>query len=463
MMRLRIGLLGYILILISCSKSEGNGVVDTDPPGYESCSFQGATEVNKGEATIEIIYDQNIVLVKPHGITLNEVLITDVKANYKKLIVDVNLDVDTEYALKIPKGVIKGPDGSTADEVVISFKTKEIASEIIDEHVVCANPSPQVVNVYNFLLENYGERCLSSTHANVSWNINEAEWVKLHTDKYPAITTVDYIHLPASPANWIDYNEIGWIEDWWNNNGLLCANWHWIVPQYEGDTDINNYTYKPEETTFRASNILVEGTWENEVAMADLAELADYLKLLQEKNIPVIWRPFHEAAGNIYEYTGGTAWFWWGDDGADTYKALWIYMFDYFESRGLNNLIWVWTTQTKDNDFYPGDEYVDIIGRDIYNNSNPSNIASQYNTIQNTYPNKMVTLSEMGAVSPVSEQWNSGARWSYFMPWYDYERTNDVNGDAFKDTKHVHANAQWWIDAMSQTYVITRDQMPSLK
>ncbi|MFR5757995.1 MAG: glycosyl hydrolase [Bacteroides cellulosilyticus] len=59
--------------------------------------------------------------------------------------------------------------------------------------------------------------------------------------------------------------------------------------------------------------------------------------------------------------------FWWGSDGADTYKKLWRYMFNFFKEKGINNLIWVWTTQTKDVDFYPGDEYVDIIGRDIYN------------------------------------------------------------------------------------------------
>ena len=69
---------------------------------------------------------------------------------------------------------------------------------------------------------------------------------------------------------------------------------------------------------FKASNALVEGTWENAIIKADLEELADYLLLLQNKNIPLIWRPLHEAAGNIYEYNGGTAWFWWGYDGAES-------------------------------------------------------------------------------------------------------------------------------------------------
>ena len=38
-------------------------------------------------------------------------------------------------------------------------------------------------------------------------------------------------------------------------------------------------------------------------------------------------------------------------------------MFETFKSKGINNLIWVWTTETNDDTWYPGDEYVDIIGQ----------------------------------------------------------------------------------------------------
>lgn len=41
----------------------------------------------------------------------------------------------------------------------------------------------------------------------------------------------------------------------------------------------------------------------------------------------------------------------------------------------------MWTTQTKDVDFYPGDEYVDIIGRDIYNQTAGVDNAAQFNLI----------------------------------------------------------------------------------
>jgi len=68
-------------------------------------------------------------------------------------------------------------------------------------------------------------------------NTNEAEWVKQHTGEYPAMTTVDYIFVNYSPANWIDYNNIDFIEDWWNNNGLFSTSWHWNVPISQGSEE----------------------------------------------------------------------------------------------------------------------------------------------------------------------------------------------------------------------------------
>ncbi|MCU4164019.1 glycosyl hydrolase [Carboxylicivirga caseinilyticus] len=460
-MKKSLSFLLFMMLILSCSND--NNEEPKTPPVFKS-SIPADQEENVEISTqIQVTFNEVVYLVDNYNITVNGVA-ADVTEAYTKIIINTSLLKGKEYTISIPKGSLINMDNVLlADDIEFSFSTVEGPATSIDENLVSANASTQAVNVYNFLRENYGSKCLSSVHANVSWNTNEAEWVNYHTGKYPAMTTVDYIHLPASPANWIDYSQTTFLEEWWNNNGLICANWHWIVPRYEGHANSNEFTYKPEETTFKASNVLIDGTWENTIAMADLEKLAGYLKLLQEKNIPLIWRPFHEAAGNTYEYTNGTAWFWWGYEGPDTYKALWQFMFNYFEDQGLNNLIWVWTTQTKDNAFYPGDEYVDIVGRDIYTNTDASDIASQYISIQETYPNKIITLSEMGGVSPISEQWSAGATWSYFMPWYDYDRTNVINSDAFYQTDHYHANITWWTDAVAQSFVITRDEMPDLK
>ncbi|WP_430933971.1 glycosyl hydrolase [Saccharicrinis sp. 156] len=446
-----------LVYLIACTKSEE---VERLAPNFKSSiPDNNATDVAV-TTSIEIVFDEVISLIPNHGITINDNDV-EVETSFTKLLFTTELTESTTYTIIVPAGsLVNTINVPLEEEVQIVFTTEDIVETEITSNLVVENPSVEAVNVYNFLKENYGVNCISSTQASGAWNLNEAEWVKYHTSKYPAITNFDYGHLPYSPANWIDYSKTDFVEEWWRNNGLIGASWHWVVPTFEGSSV---YTYKPNETTFKASNITTEGTWENDIANADLAKMASYLKLLKDKNIPVIWRPLHEAAGNIYEYSGGSAWFWWGDANAEVYKDLWVYMFEYFEIQGLNNLIWVWTTQTKDNDFYPGDDYVDIIGRDIYGNNTTGYFVEQFDLIQNQYPTKMVTLSEMGNVSAITSQWSSGAKWSYFMPWYDYDRTSDVHSNTFISPDHEHANADWWMNAVSSDYVITRDEMPDLK
>jgi mannan endo-1,4-beta-mannosidase len=453
-----------LVLLAACS---GESETKHEAPHFKSSMpVNGALDVPVA-SQVTITFDEVVEVKALHGITINDQAAEAVVSTLSltTIVLNVALEHGTEYVVRIPAGAVVNTFGVALESPVeFAFTTLAEVDFTIDAHLVVSNPSPEAVKLYDFLKAQYGTQSLSGTMSHVSWNINEAEWVKQHTGKYPVIATVDYIHLQYAPANWIDYNVTGFLEDWWAANGLVSAGWHWVVPQSEAvKDDPSKFTYKPEETTFSAANALVEGTWENEIVKADLEEMADYLLLLKDKNIPVIWRPLHEAAGNIYEYNNGTAWFWWGAKGANHYKALWIYMFEYFESRGLNNLLWVWTTQTKDDPFYPGDAYVDMVGRDIYNNGSETDMADQFAAIQASYPNKMVTLSEFGNVATFSKQWNAGAHWSFFMPWYDYNRTLDPGSVTFENEDHEFAPAAWWQNAAAHEAVLWREDMPDLK
>lgn len=193
-------------------------------------------------------------------------------------------------------------------------------------------------------------------------------------------------------------------------------------------------SYDAKSDQFLASNVLVEGSWENTVAEADVKKLAGYLKLLQDANIPVLWRPFHEAAG---DYTWGS-WFWWGNSGVEVTKQLWSWLYDKLTNQyGINNLIWVWTVQTSDEGkpasmdkiraAYPGDAMVDIVGADLYEEA-LSNQTAQFDLLYDLVGGKkMVALSECGNLLDVDAAFNDGALWSYFMGWYE----QDDNGPAF--------------------------------
>ena len=138
-------------------------------------------------------------------------------------------------------------------------------------------------------------------------------------------------------------------------------------------------------------------------------------------------------------------------------------MFDYLAQKGVKNLIWVWTTQTSsaaDQDwaYYPGDDYVDIVGRDIYGSaSSPASaasIASQFSTVEGYWPQKMITLSECGAVDTLPSQWTAGAKWLYAMPWYDYDN------DGSRGYAHGHADIAWWTAAFASEKVLAREDLP---
>jgi len=125
--------------------------------------------------------------------------------------------------------------------------------------------------------------------------------------------------------------------------------------------------------------------------------------------------------------------------------------------RGFKHLIGVWSRQPKYNAWYPGDEYVDIVGRDIYKQGDHSSQITEFNTMNTLYASKkMVTISECGSIPDVDNLIKDGAAWSWFMPWYG-EFTRKVDG------KFEHNSLDLWKKMFASTYVITLDEMPSLK
>ncbi|MBQ2208806.1 MAG: hypothetical protein II404_02450 [Prevotella sp.] len=337
--------------------------------------------------------------------------------------------------------------------------------ESMEDDISNANASENTKKVYNVLKDLYGKKIVSGVVANIDWNTTEAENVYEWTGKYPAMNVFDYINLHASKdvnsEGWLDYSDITPAKNWWNEGGIVGAMWHWQMKANNG----TDYTCTPGtaagETSFDASKVYVEGTSENTLAKQQLDQLCGYLKKMQDAGIPVVWRPLHEASGNVEQYSGGKAWFWWGAKGADVYKQLWQWMYNYMvKTKGLNNLIWVWTSQTGDKDWYPGDAYVDIIGRDNYG-ATAAKLATEYEELKEAYPNKMITLSECGnsdtaEMAGLSDIWNAGSRWSWFMTWYD----SDYN--AGSSTTHKHTSKSWWTNAVAKDYVVTRDQMKEL-
>ena len=332
--------------------------------------------------------------------------------------------------------------------------------------------------LYRYFRNNYGKKIISSVMADVAWNHSLAEKIKKDvTGKWPAMNCYDFIHIQVPDGNgWINYSDITPVTEWVDKGGIVQLMWHFNVPKSESTIigkDGSGVTCKPDETTFKASNAIKEGTWENKYFYEQMDRVIAVILKLQEAGIAATWRPFHEAAGNSaakQQANWTKAWFWWGYDGAETFKKLWIAMFDYFKQKGVGNLIWIWTTQNyngdssnynQDTDWYPGDAYCDMVARDLYGYSAAQN-AKEFKEIQATYPNKMVVLGECGwdgndktgkPQGDIVECWNAGAKWGHFMVWYDGNAGNKSN---------TMVSDSWWISAMKKDnseIVVNRSQV----
>lgn len=401
-----------------------------------------------GDVVVAFDFSENVRLVDKLKIQVNNLATDRVAAVGKQVKVLVPATGGTTYEVKLKAGAISDARGALSHE---DYTVKFLCQNST------LNRSVEAQNVLDYIKRIQGKSCISGTIANVNQNTNEANWVYSKAYKYPAFNCIDFLHAYASKAGgWINYEDTKVMEQWWNSKGLIGAMWHWNVPA----TKAGEYTAYSDSTTFDATRIFVDGSDEQQMAMKDLEKIAGYLQLYKQKNIPVFWRPLHEAGGR---------WFWWGKKDAATFKKLWILMYDYFTQKGLNNLIWVWSPAIAWNetmeaclDWYPGDDYVDMVGYDIYEKS-AAECNDIYQFFVKHYPNKPAALTECGSVPTIGEQWKAGAKWTMFMVWYDYKRTNDVASEAFKSDEHKHANAAWWRTSMQDEMVLDRDEIPSFK
>lgn len=182
---------------------------------------------------------------------------------------------------------------------------------------------------------------------------------------YPYILGLDLGGLEIdSPVN-LDGNDFNLMREaagmHYGRGGIVTLSWHLRNPLTGGDA----WDVSSDEVV---ASILPGGS-KHDYFISWLDKVSDFIESLKDadgKQIPVIWRPWHE-------HTGG--WFWWGDEHCtpEQFNALWQMTYDYMEhDRALEGLIWAISPNSFEGDFerwterYPGDDMVDIVGLDCY-------------------------------------------------------------------------------------------------
>ena len=338
---------------------------------------------------------------------------------------------------------------------------------------VTPEPTESAQKLYGFLLENFGKRTISGVMTERPFENDgkytpqdfttqtELSYINKASGKNVALVGFDFLHTTgkSSEEQWYQgytHASLEMAKTVWKAGGIPAFNWHWKDPMKEVEAFYTQSSGNTPYTEFSITKAYDSEAkkWKTEsdeykAIVRDMEIVADLLLTLQKEGIALIWRPLHEASG---------AWFWWGTDGAEPCVALYKLMFDTFvNKKGLHNLIWVWTTDeaTDALDWYPGDEYVDIVGRDYYyypREANHASLISSFEKVKEMYgAKKIVTLSENGSVPYPDSMKADGANWSWFMPWYgDYAMEGWANDN----------NAESWKTVMNNEYTITLEDMP---
>ena len=157
---------------------------------------------------------------------------------------------------------------------------------------------------------------------------------------------------------------IDWIQEklfnHWKKGGIVYISWHVENPWTGGEASDKRYANLAQLLDPKSN---VYNNW-----IQKLDETANILKFFAKRDIPVIWRPFHEMNGD---------WYWYGSSINDIvgkdFKELWREVYRYLTiEKELNNLLWLYAPMDDSQwvkastIYYPGDEYVDLIGISYY-------------------------------------------------------------------------------------------------
>ena len=146
----------------------------------------------------------------------------------------------------------------------------------------------------------------------------------------------------------------------YDNGAVITISWHLNNPL----TGKSAWDPSPANTI----KAILPGGEKNKLYASWLDKVAVFLQSLKGKKgeyVPVIFRPFHELNGS---------WFWWGGKNCTPEELiqLWKYTVSYLrDTKHIHHLLYAYNTDRFSSELeylerYPGDEWVDIVGFDIY-------------------------------------------------------------------------------------------------
>lgn len=250
---------------------------------------------------------------------------------------------------------------------------------------------------------------------------------------YPALYGWDIAGLEKDDANNIDGIPFAKMKQYIieanERGGISTISWHFDNPA-TGKSAWDN--------TPNSLKTILPGGENHQKFIAWLDKAANFLLSLKDKkgkNIPILFRPYHELSGG---------WFWWGKGNGtpEEFKNAWKFTFEYLQKKGVHNLIYVYNTGSFNSkeDFltnYPGDDFADILSFDSYQNNNDKEGTKFIEEVQNQLKilneiglekHKLIAVAEAGYEAIPDPKWWTGTfskaigdyKISYVLLWRNH-------------------------------------------
>ena len=332
----------------------------------------------------------------------------------------------------------------------ISNSTYNVTSSLVNK-----NADANAKKMYQFLKDSYGKYVITGQQCDGGINGNEFKAIKDLTGDYPALLGLDMMnYTPSRTALGASSSAVEKAIEFANKGGIVTFCWHWNAPTEYLNSTANSSDgwwggFYTEKSSFDIAKVM-NGQDANgkKLLDRDIKEIAKQLKRLENAGVPVIWRPLHEASGG---------WFWWGAKGPDAYKKLWKYLYNELTNTyGCNNLIWVYNGQSAD--WYPGDEYVDIVGEDIYPGTHvyDPQVSCFKQATGYGSKTKITALTENGCIFDIDTAVSINALWGWFMTWSgDFTSNGSIYSEKYTEKSVIKK-------MYSSSYSLTLGNLPKI-
>ena len=337
-------------------------------------------------------------------------------------------------------------------ETVVVTPTPTVSIDVVTpqnvkNYMVDKNASTETVALF-YNLRNLGKTKIiigQQDAFNSFYQNSGSSDIKKTTGNDPSILGSDFMFITDKDNpnnNWYVQQENKIIQDTKDAYAKGMINtfcWHLREPYNEKSFYSADMTSEQRTDAFKS---LLPGGKFNDWYKKKLDKVASVVSNLKDTNgkqIPIIFRPFHEFDGN---------WFWWGANYCTTEEYISVYRFtvNYLrDTKNVHNILFAfspdnsYTTPSSYLSRYPGDDYVDILGMDNYGDfdnkgtSGASLANSKLKLISDLAisKNKIAALTETGyrvtSTTPAINNWfstylydaitNNNLQIAYVMFW----------------------------------------------